>query len=121
MKEGETPISASMAEESINALLVECGKQEPVYKKHAIAALGKALAALHTDRFQQVYDIVKVILLKVCLHFYNAFKNKYICASSSLSQYCFYVIKISFFLHVKMLMAVASRKKMRENVAFWIA
>ncbi|GBP15166.1 Proteasome adapter and scaffold protein ECM29 [Eumeta japonica] len=64
VKEGETVVSNSLAEEVLNALLVECRKQEPTHRRYAIAALGEALAALHCDRFQQVYEIVKGILLK---------------------------------------------------------
>ncbi|KAG6456419.1 hypothetical protein O3G_MSEX009728 [Manduca sexta] len=64
VKEGESPVSQSLASECLSALLVECRKQEMVYKKHAIAALGAALAATHCDRFHQVYEIVKAILSK---------------------------------------------------------
>lgn len=64
VKENEPPVSAALASECINALLVESRKQEMVYKRHAITALGQAIAATHCDRFQQLYDIVKVILSK---------------------------------------------------------
>ncbi|XP_063621128.1 proteasome-associated protein ECM29 homolog [Cydia splendana] len=64
VKDGEAPISQALASECINALLVEARKQEMVYKKHAIAALGEALSAIETDHFNQVYEIVKVILSK---------------------------------------------------------
>ncbi|XP_045493111.1 proteasome adapter and scaffold protein ECM29 [Colias croceus] len=64
VKEGETPVSQALSTECINALLVESRKQEMVYKKHAITALGSALAATGCDVFHQVYDIVKVILSK---------------------------------------------------------
>lgn len=65
VKDGETPVSQALASECINALLVESRKQEMGYKKHAITALGQALAATNCDRFNQVYEIVKVILSKV--------------------------------------------------------
>ncbi|KOB74355.1 Proteasome-associated protein ECM29-like protein [Operophtera brumata] len=58
-KEGETPLSPTITTECINALLVEARKQEMVYKKHAITALGQALAATNCDRFNHVYEIVK--------------------------------------------------------------
>ncbi|CAG5035645.1 unnamed protein product [Parnassius apollo] len=64
VKDGETPINVSLANECVNALLVESRKQEMVYKKHAINALGRALAEINCDCFNQVYDIVKVILSK---------------------------------------------------------
>ncbi|KAI5643789.1 hypothetical protein NE865_04185 [Phthorimaea operculella] len=64
VKDGETPVSPSISSEVIKALLVEARKQEMVYKKHAITALGEALAATNCDRFNEVYDIVKVILSK---------------------------------------------------------
>lgn len=64
VKDGESPISDVLAGECINALLVESRKQEMVYKRHAIAALGRALAATHVDSFHQLYDIVKGILSK---------------------------------------------------------
>ncbi|KAI8428500.1 hypothetical protein MSG28_007292 [Choristoneura fumiferana] len=64
VKEGESPVSPALAQECINALLVEARKQDMAYKRHAIAALGEALCATDTDRFNQVYDIVKVILSK---------------------------------------------------------
>ncbi|CAH4007387.1 unnamed protein product [Pieris brassicae] len=64
VKEGESPISSALATECVNALLVESRKQDMAYKKHAISALGSALAATHCDVFNQVYDIVKVILSK---------------------------------------------------------
>ncbi|KAL0840590.1 hypothetical protein ABMA28_015796 [Loxostege sticticalis] len=64
VKDGETPVSQALASECINALLVESRKQEMGYKKHAITALGQALAATNCDRFNQVYEIVKVILSK---------------------------------------------------------
>ena len=65
VKENEPPVSQALASEVINALLVESRKQEMVYKRHAITALGQAIAATHCDRFQQLYEIVKVILSKV--------------------------------------------------------
>ncbi|CAH0749868.1 unnamed protein product [Diatraea saccharalis] len=64
VKEGEPAISSSLASECINALIVESRKQEMVYKKHAVLALGRALAHTHCDRFTQVYDIVKLVLTK---------------------------------------------------------
>ncbi|XP_052750867.1 proteasome-associated protein ECM29 homolog [Galleria mellonella] len=64
VKEGEAPIPASLVSDCLNALVVECRKQEMVYKRHAISALGDALAATGCDRFNQVYEIVKVILSK---------------------------------------------------------
>ncbi|XP_068630379.1 proteasome-associated protein ECM29 homolog [Battus philenor] len=64
VKEGESAINATLAGECVSALLTECRKQEMVYKKHAISALGRALAAVNCDAFNQVYDIVKVILSK---------------------------------------------------------
>ncbi|KAJ2947108.1 hypothetical protein O0L34_g16457 [Tuta absoluta] len=64
VKDGEQAVSPTISSEVIKALLVEARKQEMVYKKHAIAALGEALAATNCDRFNEVYDIVKVILSK---------------------------------------------------------
>lgn len=64
VKENEQPLSQALATEVINALLVESRKQEMTYKRHAITALGHAIHATHCDRFQQLYDIVKVILSK---------------------------------------------------------
>ncbi|XP_026729465.1 proteasome-associated protein ECM29 homolog [Trichoplusia ni] len=64
VKENEAPVSPALVSECINALLVESRKQEMVYKRHAITALGQAIAATHCDRFHQLYEIVKVILSK---------------------------------------------------------
>ncbi|XP_060801096.1 proteasome-associated protein ECM29 homolog [Amyelois transitella] len=64
VKDGEQPLSPSLAEDCINALLTESRKQDVSYKTHAISCLGAALAAADCDRFQQVYDLVKVILSK---------------------------------------------------------
>ncbi|XP_072940517.1 proteasome adapter and scaffold protein ECM29 [Epargyreus clarus] len=64
VKDGEAALSPALASECVNSLLVEARKQEMVYKKHAITALGRALAATQCDRFHQVYEIVKVILSK---------------------------------------------------------
>ncbi|CAH0699772.1 unnamed protein product [Spodoptera exigua] len=64
VKENEQPLSQALATEVINALLVESRKQDMTYKRHAITALGHAIQATHCDRFQQLYDIVKVILSK---------------------------------------------------------
>ncbi|XP_053602483.1 proteasome adapter and scaffold protein ECM29 isoform X2 [Plodia interpunctella] len=63
VKDGES-LSPSLAEDCINALITESRKQELSYKRHAITSLGAALAATDFDRFNQVYDIVKVILSK---------------------------------------------------------
>lgn len=64
VRDGESPVSPTLATECLNALLAECRKQDMAYKKHAITALGKALAATNCDRFNQVYEIVKAILSK---------------------------------------------------------
>ncbi|CAK1553468.1 unnamed protein product [Leptosia nina] len=64
VKDGENAVSPAIATECINALLVESRKQEMVYKKHSIIALASALAATNCNVFNQVYDIVKVILSK---------------------------------------------------------
>ncbi|XP_048484818.1 proteasome adapter and scaffold protein ECM29 isoform X3 [Plutella xylostella] len=64
VKEGEEPLSPSLSEDCLTALLQESRKQEVVYKRHAITALGNALAATKGDKFHQLYDIVKVILSK---------------------------------------------------------
>ncbi|XP_037874946.1 proteasome adapter and scaffold protein ECM29 isoform X1 [Bombyx mori] len=64
IKDKESPLSPALANECVNALLAECRKQDMVYKKHAITALGEALSVVHCDRFSQVYEIVKVILSK---------------------------------------------------------
>ncbi|RVE49284.1 hypothetical protein evm_006078 [Chilo suppressalis] len=64
VKEGEQPISESLAGECINALVTESRKQEMGYKKHAVTALARCLAHTRCDRFHQVYDIVKHVLAK---------------------------------------------------------
>ncbi|XP_049865676.1 proteasome adapter and scaffold protein ECM29 [Pectinophora gossypiella] len=64
VKDAETAVSPALASDVIDALLAEARKQDMVYKKHAIAALGQALAATNCDRFKHVYEIVKVILSK---------------------------------------------------------
>lgn len=67
IKEGESPITPVLVDDCLAALLLESRKEELVYKRHAIKALGDALAATGVDRFQQLYDIVKGVLAKVCL------------------------------------------------------
>ncbi|XP_075970288.1 proteasome-associated protein ECM29 homolog [Anticarsia gemmatalis] len=64
VKDGEAPVSPALAAECITALLTEARKQEMVYKRHAIAALGRALSATQLDSFHQLYEIVKGILSK---------------------------------------------------------
>ncbi|CAH2075093.1 unnamed protein product, partial [Iphiclides podalirius] len=64
VKEGEAPLEASLGGECVAALLGECRKQELGHKRQALAALARALPALDADAFQQVYDIVKLILSK---------------------------------------------------------
>ncbi|XP_052738355.1 proteasome-associated protein ECM29 homolog [Bicyclus anynana] len=64
IKEGTPAVSQVLATECVDALVVESRKQEPVYKRHALAALARAFPAASCDRFHQLYEIVKQILSK---------------------------------------------------------
>ncbi|XP_055592523.1 proteasome-associated protein ECM29 homolog isoform X3 [Uranotaenia lowii] len=48
----------------IDALMKECRKEEPVYRTHALKALGNALEELKEDRFEEVYNMVWYLLDK---------------------------------------------------------
>lgn len=42
----------------IDAVMKECHKEEPIYRTHAIKALGEILEQLNEDRFEAVYNMV---------------------------------------------------------------
>ncbi|CAB3243794.1 unnamed protein product [Arctia plantaginis] len=64
VKAGEACVGAALAGACVGALLAEARKQDMLYRRHAIAALAKALSATSLDSFHQLYDIVKGILSK---------------------------------------------------------
>lgn len=59
--------ASELWESVVESVMRECGKKEPVYRRHCLSALGDVLLQLKMDRFQQVYDILKDTLDKVCL------------------------------------------------------
>ncbi|XP_050678905.1 proteasome-associated protein ECM29 homolog [Leptidea sinapis] len=63
VKDGEV-VAPALLTECVDALVAEARKHEPAYKRHAVRALGAALAHSRCQRFRQVYDIVKPILAK---------------------------------------------------------
>ena len=58
---------ASLVNDILDAMLKECRKDDPSYKKEALEACGDVLLALDVDRFVQVYSIVEEILSKVSI------------------------------------------------------
>lgn len=48
----------------IDAVMKECRKEDPVYRTHALKALGNILDELKEDRFEEVYNMVWHILDK---------------------------------------------------------
>lgn len=52
----------------IDAVMKECRKENIVYRRHAIEAIGNILSALDIDKFEELYNIVQDILIKVRKH-----------------------------------------------------
>lgn len=49
----------------VDVIMKECRKDNIVYKRQALEALGEVLSSLKLDKFEDLYNIVQVILLKV--------------------------------------------------------
>lgn len=50
----------------VEAIVRECGKTEPVYKRHGVEALGEVLEAFdNIDYFERVYEIIQRLLKQV--------------------------------------------------------
>lgn len=44
--------------EIIDAVMKECKKEEPIYRTHALKAIGRILEQLEEDRFEQLYNMI---------------------------------------------------------------
>lgn len=49
----------------VDTVMKECKKENVVYRRHALEALGDILSSLNLDKFEELYNIVQVILTKV--------------------------------------------------------
>lgn len=48
----------------IDAVMKECNKEEPVYRTHALKAIGNALEHLEEDRFEDLYNMIWYLIDK---------------------------------------------------------
>lgn len=48
----------------IDAVMKECQKEEPIYRTHALKAIGDILEQLNEDRFEEVYNMIWYLLDK---------------------------------------------------------
>lgn len=60
-------VSPELLEQVVESVMKECNKQDPVYKRFSLSALGDILEVLKIDRFEQVYNTLSDTLAKVLL------------------------------------------------------
>lgn len=48
----------------IDAVMKECNKEEPIYRTHALKAIGDILEQLNEDRFEEVYNMIWYLIDK---------------------------------------------------------
>lgn len=48
----------------IDAVMKECNKEEPIYRTHALKAMGDILEQLEEDRFEEVYNMIWYLIDK---------------------------------------------------------
>lgn len=48
----------------IDAVMKECNKEEPIYRTHALKAMGDILEQLNEDRFEEVYNMIWYLIDK---------------------------------------------------------
>lgn len=48
----------------IDAVMKECNKEEPIYRTHALKAIGDILEQLEEDRFEEVYNLIWYLIDK---------------------------------------------------------
>lgn len=51
-------------QQTIDAVMKECNKEEPVYRTHALKAIGDILEQLEEDRFEEVYNMIWYLIDK---------------------------------------------------------
>lgn len=50
--------NSKIIKDVIDAMMKECRKEEPIYRTHALKAIGTALEHLEEDRFEELYDMI---------------------------------------------------------------
>lgn len=60
-------VSSELLEQVVESVMKECNKQDVVYKRFSLSALGDILEVLKIDRFEQVYNTLSDTLAKVLI------------------------------------------------------
>lgn len=55
---------SNIHQEIIDAVMKECHKEEPIYRTHALKAIGDILQVLNEDRFEEVYNMIWYLIDK---------------------------------------------------------
>lgn len=55
---------SQMHKQIIDAVMKECNKEEPIYRTHAVKAIGDILEQLNIDRFEDVYNMIWYLIDK---------------------------------------------------------
>lgn len=60
----KTDENSSIHLQIIDAVMKECRKEEPLYRTHALKAIGEILEHLNEDRFEEVYNLIWYLMDK---------------------------------------------------------